>query len=151
MSAENATVSGVEPGPSAVGGGLAGHECFQQSERTSGVCAACGSSPLSPRTVNPDDLQSSENSDFGVPQCTEVYHGVPRSTIVPRPSFLHFPACAKKPVSKRLKKYHGTVVGAALGLQVWQVGWKSPEGWHLYRMAFPKHIELHRSGIFEPE
>jgi hypothetical protein len=34
--------------------------------------------------------------------------------------------------------------------RVWRVGWKSP-GWHLCRMAIPKHMEFRRSDIFELE
>ena len=71
-------------------------------------------------------------------------------------SAIHFSGAHQnqKPVPKSAKKCRGTGSGRCWrGVRpaVWRIGWKSPEGWHIYRMAIPKHIELHRSGIFEPE
>ena len=156
-SAANTTASGVETGPSAVGRSSQVMNVFNKAEGLlafgrRAVHRRFLPGPSTRMTCNPPKIRILVH--FGVLWCTKVYRGVPRPTLAPRPSFLHFPACAKKPVSKRLKKYHGTGPGRCwYGVRptVLQVGWQSPEGWHHCRMAFPKHIELHRSGIFEPE
>ena len=159
--ATNTGANGVETGPPTVG---RGSQAMNVSNKASGVWAACGSSPLSSRPVNPDDLQSSENSVFGVPRCTKVHKSVPWCTAIHvRPSTILSPLPRANPktglktgqiMPKSVKKCHGTGLGRCWrGVRpaVWRVGWKSPEGWHLCRMAFPTHIELRRSGIFEPE
>jgi len=65
------------------------------------------------------------------------------------------PKTSAKKCKKVSRNRFGTLSarGSACSLRIPQSALRTPHsaGWHICRMAFPKHIELHRSGIFEPE
>ena len=140
ISAENMGANGIETGPSAVGRSSQVMNVFNKAR---GLLAfrRCA---VHHRFLPGPSTRMTCNTPKILILVYPVYRSVPRSTLSLRPSFLHFPARAKIPVSKRLKKSQKVS-------RVWRIGWKSPEGWHLCRMAVPIHIELRRSGIVEPE
>ena len=80
MSAANATASGVETGLSAAGRGSQAMNVFNKA----GGLLAFGRHAVHRRLLTGPSTrmtgQFSENSVFGVPRCTKVYAGVPRST-----------------------------------------------------------------------
>jgi hypothetical protein len=153
MSAANTSANGVEAGPSAVGRGLYAMNVFNKARGLlafgrRAVHRRFLPGPSTRMTCNPPKILILVYP--GVPKCTAVYRAPHSPLDHPFSISPRVPKNRSQNGSKSIAEQGSRHCWRGAQPAVWRVGWKSPKGW-LCRMAFPKHMELRRSGIFKPE